>query len=644
MSSEVADAVDEVCRRWRYVGNGEVVERGETEGSRLRAKSFRGVGGLVPRDVEENIEFRDRLRDFARRADGRKLLWSLCRADPLFWINAFVWIFEPRPSRQAARVIPFVTYPFQDESLLEMNESLGYEDIGIEKSRDQGASWMVLVLFTWRFVFFDHQSFMLISRTQELVDKKGNMDALMPKIDHVLKHLPSWMRPRVDRVEKHMENLENGSKIDGESTTGNVGRGGRRLAQLLDEYAAFDINDGYRALAATQAVCDSRVFLSTPQGSAGAFYDRMHADRLAMRRLRLHWSDHPFQGRGLYRSKDGILEVLDRGYEFPKDYEFIIDGRVHSPWYDHECLRCEVPSLIAQELDIDYGGSLALFFDRSLLNRVIRQDSRPPYEVGMLKYDRKTGDPDQFVTSEDGWLRLWCHPDARGELPRDRRYVVGADIAMGSVQEKSGTGASNSAATVMDTKTGEKVAELAVQGVIPVKFAGMVAALARWFKGVDGLDAYLIWEDNGPGQQFRNEIIRLGFRNYYCRDKKREHPGWWTTADNKGQLLGEYQRALDSGEFVNRSERALIECESYVVMPDGRIEHVASISRVDPTAARSNHGDRTIADALCWWAAREKQRFSDSDVQREGERVPPGSFLERQLARRAAEREERYVY
>jgi hypothetical protein len=44
----------------------------------------------------------------------------------------------------------------------------------------------------------------------------------------------------------------------------------------------------------------------------------------------------------------------------------------------------------------------------------------------------------------------------------------------------------------------------------------------------------------------------------------------------------------------------LRECREYIFQASGSVEHSRSINTIDPTGARDNHGDRVIADALCW--------------------------------------------
>ena len=80
--------------------------------------------------------------------------------------------------------------------------------------------------------------------------------------------------------------------------------------------------------------------------------------------------------------------------------------------------------------------------------------------------------------------------------------------------------------------------------------------------------------------------------------KQSDTPGWFSTKEGKLSLLGDYRKALASGEFINRSYQAIREAREYVFTATGSVEHARSINTVDPTGARENHGDRVIADAL----------------------------------------------
>jgi len=299
----------------------------------IPSPSVDDLGLIVPKGIEANLAYRREILRIARGDLGyRSLLWSLCRSDILFYVNTFVWTFNPK--LKGEKVIPFVTYPFQDVVFRELVEAVADHDLVIEKSRDMGASWMCLTVFEWFWHFYDYQTFLMVSRKEDLVDKSGDPKALFYKVDFIHKHLPSWLVPEINRTNLHLNNEDNGSTIDGESTTGDVGRGDRRTAVLCDEFAM--VQDGYKVNRALRDVTDCRIFNSTPAGAAGAFYD--HVNNPHMKKIRLHWSEHPVKADGLYRD---------------------LSGKVRSPYYDLQCLRANNPVEIAMELDIDSVGGVS---------------------------------------------------------------------------------------------------------------------------------------------------------------------------------------------------------------------------------------------------------------------------------------------
>ncbi|MFI7879908.1 terminase, partial [Acinetobacter baumannii] len=67
----------------------------------------------------------------------------------------------------------------------------------------------------------------MLSRNEDYVDKKGDPKALFWKLDYMIKKDPEWLQPKINRTKLHIENMDNGSTIEGESTTQRAGRGGR---------------------------------------------------------------------------------------------------------------------------------------------------------------------------------------------------------------------------------------------------------------------------------------------------------------------------------------------------------------------------------------------------------------------------------
>jgi len=569
---------------------------------------------MVPKDFAANLRFRKKMIQMgcASREDAREI-WIMCSRDILFFLSTFGWTYDPAQERnrvgkdrkhRSYPKKPFIPWPFQEQAILEIQAAIGRYDLAVRKSRDMGASWMCLYVFLWHWLFHDLQSFLCLSRTEDTVDKTSDPDSLFWKLDYCLEHLPPFLVPAYDRTHLHIGNLDNGSSIDGGSTASDAGRGGRRTAILLDEFAS--VPDGNSMLMATQDATPCRIANSTPKGVGNAFSEICwdgSANKWGQI-LQIHWSLHPLKSLGLYY--DG-------------------SGKPRSPWYDEQVTRAVHPKAIAQELDIDFLGSDFQFFDAAGLTKASAH-VRNPFTRGFLVYDSASCQPTGFNrvsegnTTESGVLKLWLPLDEDGRPPSDREYVIAVDPSMG-------TGRNNAAVSIGDYKTREKVGEWASPHVDPAALAAFVLTLARFFS-CGGKEAYVIWEDNGPGTMLRKRYLDLGGKNFYRRKEKGNLPGWHSTVENKRLLLSEYNRALVSEEFINRSDVAIRECRQYVYCSDNSIKHSRANTDPDPSGAGENHADRVISDALLWMGLRER---SVEQAKPKAE-IPVNSFAGRHLA------------
>lgn len=595
---------------------------------------------LVPKGLEENVRFRRRLLEEASEDKALQAqLRRMCAEDLLFYVNTFCCTFDPRSK---TKVAPFVTYEaFQDEAMLELVRCVETgRDAALPKSRDMGASWIGLTVFEWFWHFRDNVSFLLVSRNEDYVDKRGDPKALMWKIDFLHKHQPQWLLPTgrhlldkdPGRKTLHLSNADNGSTIDGESTTADSGRGDRRTAVFVDEHAAFEPKDSFRILNATRDTTNCRIFNSTPQGSNNGFYHVVHKTNALV--LRLHWSRHPEKARGLYTTDErtgavkllddfrGYVEVREKGekeakrFRFPDNYPFQLNRqkpKLRSPWYDDQCSRCASPQEIAQELDIDFLGSAYTFFDTEFLDVLIKTYSRPALSTGFLEFEPGQLTPTRFREDPKGTLQLWL-PLGREDRPAsDRQFAFGIDVS-------AGTGASNSVVSVGDRATGEKIARFKTPTMLPSDFAKASIALAKFFN-----NAFMCWDASGPtGQTFTKTVLDAGYGNiYFRRDEKKvgreitEAPGYFLNAQARAFLLEDYRAKLAEHQFVNRSAEGLEECKQFIRLPDGGVEHSASANALDPSNARSAHGDEVIADALCSLAifeGREQKKAEEPET------------------------------
>jgi hypothetical protein len=566
----------------------------------------------VPKDFNENLKFRRDLVKFGSKSkENAKEVWKACSRDILFYVNTMAWLYEPRKMPAA---LPFITYPYQDAGFLEINNAINNHDLLIEKSRDMGASWLCLTALQWRWQFRDMQSFLMVSRGQDSVDRSDDPDALFWKVDWLIKNQPKWMLPFFDadndRKINMLVNRDNGSTMSGVATTGQAGMGGRKTAAFLDEFGA--VPEGDAILSSTADVTPCRLINSTPQGTANAFYK---LTLTPIKKLRFHWTEHP------EKAKDSYYDPETK--------------KIRSPWYDAECAR-RSPMHVAQNLDINYQGSAFQFFEGAVLDRILKEVVCDPVLIGELDFDPDTLEVRSFRETPNGQVRLWVPLDEKYRLPV-ANYAAGADISMG-------TGASNSAFSAGNKQTKEKVLEFVANRLDPKEFATYCVALCRWMKNDAGTAAHLAWEANGGcGKNFGDKVIQLGHRNIYWKtnensvDKKASAtPGWWANTQTKNALLLEYQSSLKTSSFTNRSYYAVDECRNYIQLPNGAVEHSSAGSTDDPSGAKDNHGDRVIADALCWHLMKSVAAEPEKPPE-----VPANCIFARREARRrqAAEQE-----
>ena len=611
---------------------------------------------IVPKDIDANLLFRQKMLNEGMTDElAAQQIKAMCAEDMLFYVNTFCWTYDPR-SQEA--VMPFVTYEeFQDDGMMNIADCVvSGEDFVMPKSRDMGASWMGLTVFEWFWHFRPNLSFLLISRNEDYVDKSGNPKALFWKIDFLHQYQPHWLLPSGRwmrekdpmRSKLHLGNYDNGSVIDGESTTGDAGRGDRRTAMFIDEHAAFELNDGYRVLKASRDTTKCRGFNSTPQGANNAFAEVV--ENTSARMIRLHWSTHPGKNRGIYTTENDQVKLLDkftgmvtfkkkgenesRQLLYPDQYPFKLDGKLRSPWYDNECARCVSEMEIGQELDIDFLGSDYQFFDSEFIDLLRKKYCRPWLLEGDLELNTDTCQPKRFVENvKHGILYLWIPLTPEGKVPKDRQFVIGSDIS-------AGTGASNSVSCVVDRATGEKVGVLRTPTLRPTSFASLTIALARFFN-----NAFLIWDASGPtGKTFTQQVMRKTYGHvYYRKNEKKigqqqtDEPGYYLNPRAREALLEDYRAALSEFKYINRSETGMKECLQFIRKSDGTIEHSASANSLDPSGARTAHGDEVIADALASLGVNDKTVTPKS---KEPE-LPYGSLAWRQKQQRDAEAEKK---
>ncbi|MDH1068921.1 terminase [Acinetobacter johnsonii] len=259
-----------------------------------------------------------------------------CKNDPAHWFNQWIWTYDPRGmSFGLPANIPFVLRPKQVELVDWLIERENSQTHGlIEKSRDEGMSYVVLGFFLHRWLFVEGFAGGVGSRKEELVDKKGDPKTLFHKFRDMFSKMPNWMKPKsfVEKVhDNYMRiiNPDNGATITGEAGD-NIGRGGRTTMYFLDEWAFVERQEAVDA--AISQNTNVHIKGSTPNGIG----DRFHQDRFSGRYavFTMPWRANP-----------------------DKNWTVEYSGKVIHPWYEKQLATLD-DVVLAQEVDINYAASV----------------------------------------------------------------------------------------------------------------------------------------------------------------------------------------------------------------------------------------------------------------------------------------------
>lgn len=600
----------------------------------------------VPKDREGNLQFRLRLLRLAAKGEKEsQAIIEACRQDILFFINAFIWQYNPKKKGLEA-VGQFLTWDFQEDALAGRPETTGttgmvwcYEcdkSAAIEKSREMGATWLFLIFELWLFLFHPYVQCLNISKSADAVDCQSP-DSLFYKIRFMLRHLPDWLKGEVLHRKMYFKSKRTESVITGEASTGRAGVGGRASVIFIDEFSK--IKEDREVRERTASTSDCRFFNSTHEGPDTEFYKLTTTPEIA--KIVMHWTQHPEKKRGLYRydKKTNAIEVLDRDH-YPSNYAAVYSEApaggpfpgLRSPWYDQKVADIGSMRGVGVELDIDPGGSVSQFFNPLTIRALQAAYCIAPLWEGDITFDRESAEPLGLVPLAGGPIKIWITLKPDGSLPFGK-YCAGADISTGG-------GATPSILSIGNAATGEKVLEYGTSIILPELFAPICVAICRMFQDEHGSPALFGWEHAGPGMTFGKRVLELGYGRIYWREahatlaggKVSNIPGWYPSNEAKRMLLEDYRGALESRAFINRSEPALAECLWYRYDAAGNVVHPTDYGGDDPTGARVNHGDRVIADGLAW-KMMQQMGIMRSPEQRQIEQAPVGSLAWRRQIR-----------
>jgi hypothetical protein len=271
-------------------------------------------------DISNKIKRINFINESPLNARAASIFYS---RNPINFINDFCMTYDPR---QKTKVMPFLLYPRQREYIQWLHDKYVTKQDGcVLKCRDVGASWLNCAFAVWMWLFVENSTITFISRKEDYVDKIGDLRSILEKCRFIISNLPPFFMPAEKNklIRHHLKfklliNPKNGSSIVGESGD-EAGRGGRSTLIFGDEFAFIPRDE--KVEAAISQNSDVKIYVSTPNGCRGVFYNKIDK---------------------------GVVDVFY--------FKWHQDPRKTPEWYDEQKRKLD-PVIFAQEIEGDFFAS-----------------------------------------------------------------------------------------------------------------------------------------------------------------------------------------------------------------------------------------------------------------------------------------------
>ncbi len=257
--------------------------------------------------------------------------------EPVYFINNYAKISHPMKG-----LIPFRTYPFQDELLLNFND---HRFNVILKARQLGISTITAAYVVWMMMFHRDKNILVMAT------KFGTAANLVKKVKSIIRNLPSWMMVATISVDNRTSfELSNGSQIKASSTSSDAGRSEALSLLVIDEAAHVEgLDELWTGLYPTLSTGGRCIALSTPNGVGNWFHQTyIDADSGAndFFPTSLPWDVHPERDREWFEketknmSRRQIAQELECNFNMsgetvfnPDDLLLMEQAQVSDPEY-----------------------------------------------------------------------------------------------------------------------------------------------------------------------------------------------------------------------------------------------------------------------------------------------------------------------
>lgn len=513
--------------------------------------------------------------------------YEKCQEDIGYCMRTYFTVMDPILTER----VQFDMYPYQNKAVKDFEK---YRYNMTMKTRQTGFTTVAAVYAAAYMCVRKNQ--VIYALANKMKNSRKFLRMVRAALDDARKRAP-WLVPDYDKKNNGKDSftVSTGCIITAEPNTEEAGRAETINLLFIDEVAAIDEQNPGRMeeiwAAAGPTLNRSRgtcIAISTPRGQTGWYFDQYtHAQEIGWNVIEAHWSKHPIYNKGLYMfaksqtDKRVRAEMQTHGltishtkdvpggkliffndewpdvshpddlarYKTPDTYQYILDGKLRSPWYDAESKRLG-PRKTTCELDCSFAGSGGEVLGAQVLRALdLTVKNNPPIN--------KPG------------KGLWKSYKEYGEFNPNKKYIVSVDTA-------TGDGTDYSAFTVIECESKTVIATYKEQ-LHPDHFAEIIALVGQRFG-----DAMVIVENAGGGLTTLLRLKELKYPSIYYHKLKKKDPtktekkkklGFWQGQDERALGGDKVEQWINSDKLKIYSEDLVAELHTWIWDKDGKRRH-----------------------------------------------------------------------
>jgi hypothetical protein len=464
--------------------------------------------------------------------------------------------------------VPFKLFPRQKEIIF------GYEnnrDNIVTKPRQTGVSTTTAAYLAVKAAYADKEKpEVIIIIANKFASAKKFVGAIRMFLGQIPKFVWGDSYDHRKETEGHIEGkgstetlkLCNGTVIKAVATSPDALRGWTPTYLVIDEAAYIDTfaKELYTASMAALSTGGKMIIISTPNGKDELYYKVYNNAKKGLNGfniIELKWYEDPRYNVGLEWHKeddDGNVEIVkEEDFTFESFAKMEQAGyKPRAPWYDDMCGKLNHDKIsIARELDVKFEGSAGTVVEDNWIRF----------------HEKHNVNKDYMVDEEFDHMWIWEAPI------EDHQYIMGIDVS-------SGTADDYSAIVIIDTTTGNQVAEFLMK-IRPEHLAKVAFKYGNLYNALTVVDT-----TGGYGDLLVFKLEEMGYDKLYYNkgngDYMKKHPKnkrdkYKLTAGLKigakrPQIVGKLTQYIESNDLKIRSVRFISELETFVWV-NGRPDH-----------------------------------------------------------------------